>query len=597
MHKPKNKFSLTTAVSLAVVLVASLFATPTTIYAATDPGLGAAGTFSIVAQTAITGTGTISGDVGINSTGAGITALTAGDVGGTIYSTDGVAPGLAILDPDVQANLSTANNNMSAQGSDGTIGPALDGLVVTTGVYDIGAGRLNGGVLTLDGPGTYIFRASSDFISSGSIDLTNGARACDVYWQVDTLATINGSEFTGTIVAGTGVHFGANVALDGRALALGGDVTLSDTTISDPACAEATGTISVVKVVVNDNGQSAVIADFPLFVNETPVTSGEVNVFAPDTYTVTETEDSTYSTAFTGDCSVDGVIELTAGMDAVCIITNDDILQSSGGSSFPPPIVPPLINIEKVPSPLSLPDGAGEVVYTYTLTNLGTVPVTNMALAGDTCSPISLISGDTDIDFELDVDETWIYTCTTTLTETHTNTIVATGWANGLSTVDIASATVIVGAPIVPPLIHVTKVPNLPTVPFGGGLVTYTETITNPGIVPLSNVQLVDDRCEPVTYISGDTNDDDLLDPTEAWVYSCQEYLTVTTTNTAAATGEANGITVRDFAIVTVVVATNTTPQTPLPVTGVDTATYLGMLGVLTLIRSFTRAVARKRES
>src|SRR3989344_3483155 len=85
------------------VLVFSLvfgFTLSNTASAATDPGLGAVASFSIMAQTAITGTGTISGDVGLNSTGVGITALTAGMVGGTIYSSDGVAPGTAILNPN-----------------------------------------------------------------------------------------------------------------------------------------------------------------------------------------------------------------------------------------------------------------------------------------------------------------------------------------------------------------------------------------------------------------------------------------------------------------------------------------------------------------
>ena len=56
-------------------------------------------------------------------------------------------------------------------------------------------------------------------------------------------------------------------------------------------------------------------------------------------------------------------------------------------------------------------------------------------------------------------------------------------------------------------------------------------------------------------YISGDTNGDSKLDTTETWVYTCLTNLTKTTTNTAIATGEANGLTVRDFAIATVVVA------------------------------------------
>jgi len=238
----------TLSIVIALVVFFMFTASPSTTFAASDPGLSAATTFSIIAQTAITGTGTISGDVGLNSTGAGITALTAAMVGGTIYSTDGIAPSTTNLAPAVQANLSSANGNISGQGSTASIGPVLDGETRTAGVYDIGAGRLNGGMLTLDGPGIYIFRASSDLVSSGSINLINGARACDVYWQVNTLATINGSSFVGTIIAGTGVHFGTNVTLDGRALALGGDVTLLNSTILGPTC--ATASIPVVEPIV-----------------------------------------------------------------------------------------------------------------------------------------------------------------------------------------------------------------------------------------------------------------------------------------------------------------------------------------------------------
>jgi hypothetical protein len=179
-----------------------------------------------------------------------------------------------------------------------------------------------------------------------------------------------------------------------------------------------------------------------------------------------------------------------------------------------------------------------------------------------------LASGDTNGDAILQVNETWVYRCSTTLAETHTNTVTATGWANGISTTDIASATVVVGEPIIPPLIHVTKVPDPLAFLAGGGLVTYTEKITNPGTVALSSVALTDDKCAPVKFISGDTNGDSLLDPAETWVYTCTTKLTQTTTNTATASGMANGMTVRDFAIATVVVASRAVPA--LPKTGFD---------------------------
>lgn len=677
--KKINKISM---VILSIALMLGIVGT-TTVFAATDPDLGAAATFSIVAQTGITGTGTISGNVENNGIGAAITGLTTAMVSGTIYSSDagattGAPPAATtLLNAAVQANLSTANGNISGQSSTSSIGPALDGLSLTTGVYDIGAGRLNGGVLTLDGPGIYIFRASSDFVSSGSLNLTNGARACDVYWQVNTLATINGSSFVGTIIAGTGVHFGANVALNGRALALGGDVTLLSNTISGPTCATpppAPATLHVVKTVVNDNGGTAVasgftlnvagtnvsnpsfagsaagvdvtldagsyavtetslsgylqsgsgncsgtiaagetktctitnddiapqlivnkvvindnggakvIADFPLFIDGGSVISGVVSTTTIGLHTISETADSGYTAAIGGNCATNGTITLALGDVKTCTITNNDIASVGGSGSAP---VPPLIDVVKVPSPLALPDGPGTVKYTYTLSNTGTVPVTDITMVGDTCSPIVLISGDTNTDTKLDVNETWVHTCSTTLSKTHTNIVTATGWANGISATDTANATVIVGVPVVPPLIHVTKVPSPLVLSAGGGTVKYTNKVTNPGTVALSNVRLADDKCKPVKYISGDTNSDSKLDTTETWTYTCSDKLTKTTVNTVTASGDANGLTARDFAIATVIATTiPKLPNTGLPPSENNTPWNIivpaGILAILT---------------
>ena len=228
---------------------------------------------------------------------------------------------------------------------------------------------------------------------------------------------------------------------------------------------------------------------------------------------------------------------------------------SSGLDGSYVPSVPPIIDVVKIPSPLVLPDGPGLVTYTYTLRNIGTVPVTNITMVDDSCSPLIFISGDANTDSKLDLNEEWVYRCSATLSKTHTNTVVATGLANGLSATDIASATVVVGVPIVPPLIHVTKIPSSLILPAGGGMVIYTKKVTNPGTVALSNVRLTDDKCESVKYISGDVNGDSKLDPAETWTYTCQANLVKTTTNTVIASGEANGLTARDFAIATVVVA------------------------------------------
>jgi uncharacterized repeat protein (TIGR01451 family) len=322
----------------------------------------------------------------------------------------------------------------------------------------------------------------------------------------------------------------------------------------------------VTKTVVNIGGGTKGTADFPLSITGFgAVTSGLTNTTTVGAHTVSEISDPGYSASvWGGDCAANGTITLVLGDLKTCTITNTYIAPPSPVSSYTQ-IIPPLIDVVKVPSPLALPAGPGLVNYTYTLTNIGTVPVTDITMVGDTCSPINLTSGDTNSDAKLDLNEVWIYNCSTTLSATHTNTVTATGWANGISATDIASATVVVGLPIVPPLIHITKVPNPLTLGAVGGTVIYTNKVTNPGTVPLSDIKVTDDKCSPINYISGDTNNDSKLDPTETWTYTCRSNLIRTTTNTATATGTANGLTARDFAIATVIVAAPGLPSTGLP--------------------------------
>ncbi len=215
------------------------------LLAASNPGLGTAANASILSTTGVTNVGASSTNRDMDvSPGPSCVPPVGVAVGGASHFCDGVAA--AAL-----ADAKAADLNMLGQPLTSNQGPALDGLSLVSGVYDVGAMQLNGGVLTLDGPGIYIFRASSSAVSSGTINFINGARPCDLYWHVDTLATINGSSFAGTIIAGTGVHFGDSVTLNGRALAINGDVTLINDTITGPSCAappRATPTVTVTPI-------------------------------------------------------------------------------------------------------------------------------------------------------------------------------------------------------------------------------------------------------------------------------------------------------------------------------------------------------------
>ncbi len=83
---------------------------------------------------------------------------------------------------------------------------------------------------------------------------------------------------------------------------------------------------------------------------------------------------------------------------------------------------------------------------------------------------------------------------------------------------------------------------------------TYTFVVTNTGNVPLTSVDVDDDKCSPVTYVSGDTDGDDKLDLTESWTFTCTAEITEDTTNIGVATGHDGDTTVTDDDTVTVVI-------------------------------------------
>jgi uncharacterized repeat protein (TIGR01451 family) len=239
---------------------------------------------------------------------------------------------------------------------------------------------------------------------------------------------------------------------------------------------------------------------------------------------------------------------VTTDTDTISVPTCPLVLPPGSGTT------PPLINVRKVPSPLALPAGPGPVTYSYTVTNPGSVTLTDVTLMDDQCSAVTRVSGDINGNNFLESNETWMYTCTMTLAQTTVNYAVARGLGNGMATVDTAIAQVIVGVPVVPPLINIVKTPNPLSLPFIGGSVAYGYVVTNPGTVALTNVTVSDDTCSTVTFASGDSNGDAQLQSTETWGFTCTTNVTSTTVNTAIATGSANGLTAVDTAIATVVV-------------------------------------------
>ena len=278
---------------------------------------------------------------------------------------------------------------------------------------------------------------------------------------------------------------------------------------------------------------------------------------------------------------------------------------SSGGSGG----VPPLIDLIKTPTPLTLPLGGGSVTYTYYVTNIGTVQMRSVNLTDNRCpsqnmkfvasSKNSLLTA-VDSNTYLAVNETWTYTCATNLKETTKNIAVVTGMANGVTAADTAVATVAVGLALPPPLIHVVKVPSAFLLPAGGGAVTYSYFVTNPGTAPLHDVSIVDNKCTGlpgrVEGHPGDINKNNLLDPGETFYFTCATQIGQTTVNTAIAEGSANGLTAIDFAHATVVVSSPMLPNTGLPEdkNSVPLGTAI-LFGILTLAGVSAIAVRKKQ--
>ena len=85
------------------------------------------------------------------------------------------------------------------------------------------------GPVTLTGPASAVFviKAASSLTTAGSVILSGGAQAKNVYWLVGSSATLGqGSAWQGNVIAFTSITLNDNVTLTGRALARNGAVTL-----------------------------------------------------------------------------------------------------------------------------------------------------------------------------------------------------------------------------------------------------------------------------------------------------------------------------------------------------------------------------------
>jgi hypothetical protein len=222
------------SISITVALAA---AWPIGALAATQPRLGTATPFAILAGSAITNTGatTINGDVGISPNGSSsVTGAPPMTINGGTHYADAVAL-------QAKNDLVTAYNDAANQTPFVDLtGQDLGNKNLTPGTYRFSSSAGLTGPLTLSGFGVYVFQIGSSLTtgSGSSVLLTNGAQACGVYWQVTSSATFGTTTaFQGTVMALASISMNAGATLIGRALARNGAVTLINNTITRPAAA------------------------------------------------------------------------------------------------------------------------------------------------------------------------------------------------------------------------------------------------------------------------------------------------------------------------------------------------------------------------
>jgi large repetitive protein len=187
--------------------------------AQTAPPLGNAASFAVL---------------GKNVDNRGATTVT-GNLGGSItnpptFIAGGVRNDLA---PAARSDAAAAYDALSADDC-----AQLSGEVVAPNTYCVSSLPA---FLTLEGDGVWIFRATTLTAAPGTtVRMAGGAREANVFWQVAGDATLGPSTtFAGNLIARGNIAFGNGTTLSGRAISLGGTISLDGNKLS--LCCEPLG--------------------------------------------------------------------------------------------------------------------------------------------------------------------------------------------------------------------------------------------------------------------------------------------------------------------------------------------------------------------
>ena len=99
----------------------------------------------------------------------------------------------------------------------GALGPGVYSFA--TGAADLPAST----TLTLNGGGVFIFNVASSLTANVVSSVVGTANPCNVFWRVGSSATLNGTNFGGTVIASASITVGAGANLLGRVFSGAGE--------------------------------------------------------------------------------------------------------------------------------------------------------------------------------------------------------------------------------------------------------------------------------------------------------------------------------------------------------------------------------------
>jgi hypothetical protein len=332
----------------------ALLLVPFMAWAAEPVGLGVANSFAVLAGTTITNTGatTINGDVGLHP-GTATPGLTPEMVNGEFH----VANAEAL---DAKNALAAAYIEVAGRTPDDTIGAGLGGTTVFGGgVYASGSGAFTiNGPVTLDAMGDpdaiFIFQMATTLTTGvgSSVVLTNGAQACNVYWQVGSSADLfANTTFRGTILALTSINLQNGASISGRALARNGAVTMDTNTITQVGCAapvEATTTTTTAATTTT----TAAAATTTTAAAATTTTAAAATTTTVAAATTTTVADTTSGTAVAGSTTT----VAAAGTTSTTVLAGSTTTVAAAGTTATTSGIDALVT----PTTMAFPDGGAQ---------------------------------------------------------------------------------------------------------------------------------------------------------------------------------------------------------------------------------------------